>query len=375
MSAPHVVIVHLGRAGGMGAVRRVRGLVDVFEAAGASTSEVRLRVDHKMTTGGLSARQLAATARLDVVPETLSWSLSGVLEHLGELDPDLIVCETARAYSPAFAERWPVILDFVDRLSVSYVDRAGSVPSRIDRARFRALAVPMRRVEQRPAPPGVTRAAVGWADAQALDATWIPMTVESPSNPGTPSGRDRAAAEHEDRAHDLVFFGNLSYAPNIEAVERLSAFWPALQRARPGTSLLVAGARPTDEVRRLAQLHGWALRADVADMAPVLSSARLAVVPLRHASGMQTKVLDAATVGRAQVVSPVALSGFAPGFPAAVADDDASFVRTIVDLLEDPSSLADLGEESRRHVMREYSVDRWSRWAGQELERLGVRSA
>jgi glycosyltransferase involved in cell wall biosynthesis len=122
-------------------------------------------------------------------------------------------------------------------------------------------------------------------------------------------------------------------------------------------------------VLRSADQHGWTVRADFADLQVILASASLGLVPLVHASGIQTKVLEAAASGLPQVVSPVALAGMAPGFPVAEAADDRTMIEQIALLLEDDAGRRRLGEASRDHIAERYTAAAWQPWATELLAR------
>jgi hypothetical protein len=344
----------------MGGAKRVLGLADVFAGAGATVRELRLRADVPATAGSLLRTNVASVVSWRVVPESLSWSPKAACDALESMSPDVVICSTARSFHPDFAERWPVVIDFIDRLSDSYRDRA-AVNHGPKAVGFRALGARMARFEERSADLSVSRVAAGWADASDLGADWVPITTSA-----VDACAEWAGAEPD---HDAVFFGNLSYAPNVEAVQRLSRIWPMVQSEIPTARLLLAGARPTDEVRTLATQGGWELQADFDRVEDVLSSARVALAPLTYASGMQTKVLEAAMFGVPQVISPAAFAGLDPAFPVDVARDDAHFVERVVRLLRSEEIRSVQGVRTRNHVLREYTSGRWVPWAESLLRR------
>jgi glycosyltransferase involved in cell wall biosynthesis len=356
--APVVAIVHLARAGSFGAKARLAGLTEVFEIAGARVEEVRLLQHHRLRLADALRPGLGAVVAGTAVPESMAWSHRSTRAHLERLQPDLVMCMTARAYHPDLRGPWHLVLDYVDCLSDSYRDRARIVGRRPVAVAFAALAATSRRFERRTPPVGMGTIAAGWSDANALGAEWVPITEHgAPAIAGT-------APEH-----DVLFLGKLSYPPNVEAIERLARMWPALEERRPGTTMLLAGASPRPPIEHLARRLGWSMRADFDDVDKVLASARLGVVPLVHASGIQTKILAAAARGLAQVVDPVASAGFAPGFPLRLADDDNAFVDAIAALLDNDDERHRLGAAARDHVRDAYSAARWAPWARELLER------
>jgi hypothetical protein len=354
------VVVHLGRDAAMGGARRVAGLRAVLEAGGCDVAELGLRREVPATARSVLGADLWTVLRGAAVPETLAWSVPGAIAALERRSPDLVICSTARTFHPAMAQRWPVLVDFIDQLSVSYRDRA-AVHHGARRWGLRLLARRMGRFERTGAGDAVGRLAAGWGDAAMLGATWVPITVP----PVEPVAEWAGGAP----TFDAVFVGNLSYEPNVEAVLRLRTVWPLVQREHPGARLLVAGAHPTAAVRRAAAEHGWSLQPDFDDLATVLASARVAIAPLAHASGIQTKVLEAAAHGLPQVVSPAAFAGLDPEFPVDVAGSDVEFAGRVAALLGAPSWRADLGRRGRAHVTGLYGRDHWVPWVASLLGR------
>jgi hypothetical protein len=345
----------------MGGMRRVAEMRSVFEAAGAEVHDVPLLTIAPVTPRSFLGSDVRAVVAGRAVPETMAWSPRHARRALDEIAPDLVVCSTARSFHPSFAARWPVLLDFIDRLSVSYRDRVSVHRGPVGWG-FRVLAARNARFERDAGGAPVRRLAAGWADAAALDATWVPISMDP--------GPDLGERADTSATVDAVFVGNLSYPPNIEAIDRLSLIWPEVTRRRHGSQLVLAGARPTDAVRRQALRHGWGLYADFEDVLDVLGSTRLALAPLTHASGIQTKVLEAAAHGVAQVVSPAAAAGLDPEFPLEVASTDEEFAARIVELLDDHDARRAAGAAARAHIATRYATESWVPWARAELDRV-----
>jgi glycosyltransferase involved in cell wall biosynthesis len=344
-----VALVHLGHPGGLGTTKRVAIWRELLAAAELDAVEVNLLDDHRR----LIPSPLAALPSLggQVVPETATWSSRAAERAIRDIDPDVVLFVTARAFHPRLARlARRSILDFQDRFSHSYRGRAA-----IDRrpgatAVWKTLAWATARFEGRD--HKVQTVAAGWSEARAIGATWIPNIVDTVEA--------ETITDHAGAPFDVLFVGKLTALPNLDAMRRLAGVWPNLSDEVPGVSCLVAGANLSDEVRELAERHGWATETDFDDVLALCQRARLAVAPLRHANGIQNKVLEAAAAGLPQVVSPQALGGMEPGFPALVARTPGGMVASIRLLLEVPERRLELALDAHAHVAERYSAKRWA---------------
>ena len=107
-----------------------------------------------------------------------------------------------------------------------------------------------------------------------------------------------------------VFVGQLDYRANVLGLEWFCrAAWPAIRARLPEATFRVVGRNPVPAVQRLGAVPGVQIVGPVADVRPYLASARVVVVPLPVARGVQNKVLEAMAMGRAVVASPAALEG------------------------------------------------------------------
>jgi hypothetical protein len=322
---------------------------ELLAAAGAKTHEVNLLGDHRRLVpspvGALSS--LSGT----VAPESAVWSERSAERALRSIAPDVVVFVTPRAFHPRLAplsER--SILDFQDLFSRSYRGRAVVKRHPVASSAWRGLAWALERFERRD--HGVVTVAAGCAEATQIGANWIPNIV--PTSTGGP------ITDHAGAPFDLLFFGKLGSLPNVDALRTLSHLWPRLAEEVPGISCLVAGADLTPEVRRLAATHGWTAEEGFDSFEHLCARARIAVAPLRHANGIQNKVLEAAAAGLPQVLSAQALGGTSPGFPAMVVHTRESMVAAVRTLLAEPLRRVQLATDARTHVARHYSAERWA---------------
>ncbi|HYD11921.1 MAG TPA: TIGR03087 family PEP-CTERM/XrtA system glycosyltransferase [Allosphingosinicella sp.] len=158
----------------------------------------------------------------------------------------------------------------------------------------------------------------------------------------------------------LVFTGQMSYRPNIEAVAAFAAqVLPLVRRSCPQVQFAIVGRDPAADVKALGELPGVIVTGEVPDVRPWLTAASVVVAPLAIARGVQNKVLEAMAMGRPVVATPAAFSGIEaePGRDLLVAEEPDEQAEAILALLGDPARAAALGEAARRRMIEGYSWD------------------
>ena len=164
----------------------------------------------------------------------------------------------------------------------------------------------------------------------------------------------------------LLFTGNMSYAPNVDAAQHLvKDILPHIQ-TRP-IRVVLAGAEPAPSVAALASdevtVTGW-----VDDIAAEYKRATLFVAPLRLGTGLQNKVLEAMASALPCVLSPHA---FAPlGMPAhghaEICDQPIAFAAGIDRLLAHPEEAQGMAQKAQSAVSRKFA---WTTH-GETLDRV-----
>lgn len=110
-----------------------------------------------------------------------------------------------------------------------------------------------------------------------------------------PNGIDEAffVATESSKHFELVFVGNMSYAPNVDAAEYLAQ---EILPQVPNCSLLLAGANPHKRVLALkasnVHISGW-----VEDIRESYTQAHIFIAPMRIGTGLQNKLLEAMALG------------------------------------------------------------------------------
>jgi glycosyltransferase involved in cell wall biosynthesis len=182
----------------------------------------------------------------------------------------------------------------------------------------------------------------------------LPNAVRIPAGP--PPARDRASGGGPP---SLLFVGNLTYQPNVDAAHLLvERILPAIRRrlARRVRVVLVGSHEG-----RLDHLRGDDVEVTgfVQDLEPLYASAAVAVVPLRAAGGTRIKLLEAFAHGLPVVASTAAAAGLevAHGRHLLIADDCDQAVSSVEAVLTVERLAEQLADEASRLVRERYSLD------------------
>ena len=176
-----------------------------------------------------------------------------------------------------------------------------------------------------------------------------------PNSVDTEQFRPRSAAGVAPR---LVFTGTFSYFPNIDSLFYfLDSIWPEVRRAFPDLALDVIGARPPQKVLALDKQPGIRVQANVPDMAQCLLSQDIFICPLRVASGIRNKVLEAMAAGMAVISSRIGVEGLEvkAGVHYLEADTPGEFLVRLRALLESEELRGKLGNAAREYVVENHS--------------------
>ena len=157
-----------------------------------------------------------------------------------------------------------------------------------------------------------------------------------------------------------LFVGYLDYRANVLGLEWFCReVWPGLRARFPEAVFEIVGRNPTKAVRKLARHPGVEIIGPVEDVRAYLAAARVVVVPLRVARGIQNKVLEAMSMGKAVVATPVALEGISAVVSDDVlcADTPADWVEAVDSLWRDPSRRQQIGRNARNFVETHHDWD------------------
>ena len=186
--------------------------------------------------------------------------------------------------------------------------------------------------------------------------------------------RDEARGLPFDRREGILFVGNFTHHPNVDAATWLvEEILPQVQVEIPDIQLHLVGSGLTDEIQALAGngviVHGW-----VPDLADLYSRVRLTVAPLRFGAGQKGKVGESLAFGVPVVTTPIGAQGFIlrDGDDAVIAESSSELARAIVDVYRDRDRWTLLSHNGREAVSKAFSPDAVSERIGRILAGLGI---
>ena len=140
-----------------------------------------------------------------------------------------------------------------------------------------------------------------------------------------------------EKRYDLVFTGNMSYPPNVNAVDYLAnEIMPIVWKTLPEVKLYIAGATPDPKVKKVASeriiVSGW-----LDDIRTAYAQSRVFIAPMRIGTGLQNNLLEAMSMRLPAITSPLANAslGAKPDEEILVGSNAKELAQHIITLLTD----------------------------------------
>jgi glycosyltransferase involved in cell wall biosynthesis len=156
---------------------------------------------------------------------------------------------------------------------------------------------------------------------------------------GADTYRNQFQIEKRIEGKHLLFCGSLDYEPNIDGLKWFhSEVWPLIKKADPSIRFTIigrnAGATTYQELKADQSID---FVGEVDEVKKYYYQSSLAIVPLRKGSGTRLKILEAMSLGTPVVSTSIGAEGIdcSHNSDIVIADDIFSFVRAVLDLLND----------------------------------------
>ncbi|MCC7547525.1 MAG: glycosyltransferase [Burkholderiales bacterium] len=302
-----------------------------------------------------------------------SFSVDQTFPAIPDLTSALAICLDTRRYDliwsagdvlPRLPQQnsVPVLGDIVDDLVLQYRRLLASLHPGIRYLRVLKRLQLMKSVERRYFGRADACLYVSEADARSFASVCPDTPVHVIHN-----GVDETFFRPEGVAVEsetLVFEGNMSFYPNVDAAEYFcTEILPLVHAVKPAVKFILVGKNPSSRVRALASDH-VAVTGFVDDIRPYLSRAAVFVSPTRVGAGIKNKILQAWSMGKAVVATPASTGGLRvrDRQNLIIADSPRSFADAVLELLEDENLREGMGASGRQTVLDHYT------WNAKALE-------
>jgi glycosyltransferase involved in cell wall biosynthesis len=156
--------------------------------------------------------------------------------------------------------------------------------------------------------------------------------------------------ESVDKIYDVVFTGNMSYPPNVDAVTTIAKkIMPIIWKSLPEAKFLIAGASPNTQVKSLASdkviVSGW-----IDDIRDAYNQGKVFVAPLKIGTGLQNKLLEAMCMEVPCITTQLANNALnaEPNKSIFIEETDIEFAEKAIFLLKNP-------DECKRITLNAYN--------------------
>lgn len=272
---------------------------------------------------------------------------------IARCQPDLIYGQLSRTARYLLPARRPTILDFQDCFSANYRRMA---ESKFGIVKFFYLreARRMQEFESRMLKWFQHCTIISESDRKQIPGGEQMLVVPNGVNASYFAPQSKAPI------HELVFVGNLSYEPNVDAAAFLvNEVMPLVWMHRPEVKLLLAGTSPNPRVMGLKEkrvmVSGW-----MPDIRQAYASGKVFVAPLFTGAGLQNKLLEAMSMQLPCITTPLVNESLnaLPEKEVLIAKDAQEFATCILKCLTQQQYSTELGERARSFILSKYGWEK-----------------
>jgi len=157
--------------------------------------------------------------------------------------------------------------------------------------------------------------------------------------------------------NSIVFIGNLHSFPNRDAVLYCYRdILPLIKRAVPDIKFYIVGINPPKKILELAKDKNVIITGGVDDSRPYLSDAAVMVCPIRVATGMQNKILEAMAMGLPTISTSIATLWMDKKEDSGVliVDTPAEFAKKVIEVIKNKDLREQLSINARKLIVENY---------------------
>lgn len=275
---------------------------------------------------------------------------------IAQLKPDHIYCQLIRVSEYVKNEHLvPKTLDYMDALSKG-MERRIQTEAWFKKWFYRLESKRLKEYERR---------VFDYFEHKTIISEQDRKLIQHPENHQiliVPNGIDESFFEilPVEKDYELVFTGNFSYAPNIEAAVCLAEeILPRIHQKGIACKLLLSGANPAKRVLELQSefitVTGW-----VDDIRESYQRSRIFAAPLFIGTGLQNKLLEAMASGLPCITTSLSNNalGGVDGKNILLAEDIDTFVEKITEGLVIEGTFSSIASQGKHYIELLYSWEK-----------------
>ena len=161
--------------------------------------------------------------------------------------------------------------------------------------------------------------------------------------------QDYALKNAKEKLYDIMFMGNFSHFPNVDAVLHFyKRILPLIRNRLPNISVIIAGAEPPPIIKKLQEIDkNITVTGYIHNVIDIYSKSKVFIAPIRYGTGMHFKVLEALAMRIPTVTTSIGARGIIFKECVRIADTEKELAEAVIELLIEPdkyNSLVKIGE-------------------------------